>query len=55
MKFTEVDNTTDLPDSTLRCWTTRDEVERYHPDADKVYVHSPDGMYSVYYVVEMER
>ena len=53
-EFITVDDPKKLPDVTLRCWTTIEEVERNHPGVPKVYVYTPNGAYSYYYVPVME-
>ena len=51
MKLITIDDIWKLPGGIVyRCWTTKDEVEANHPDAETVYVYSPDGAYSIYYV-----
>ena len=46
-EFITIDDPKKLPDGTRRCWTTIEEVD---PDAETVYVYSPTGAYSYYYV-----
>ena len=50
MTYTTIDNPKELPDCTFRCWTTREEVEAYAPEGAEVFVYSPAGTYSYYYV-----
>ena len=55
MKLTTIANPKELPgECYLRMWTTREEVEKYHPDAAEVFVYSPTGAGSYYYVPVLE-